>query len=116
MSEDRPRMAGREVDYVIFVSCSDRGQHKPMLLCTAYRKTNGDCGMNMALKYFAPPAEWYPGRDHGIEPPEHTPRHAYTFWCPRCPRTPQIHRDRWWRALDTAADAGLTEIDVSLLS
>jgi hypothetical protein len=40
---------GEEVDYFIFVVCTDRGQHESVLLPQARRELDGTRGMNNAL-------------------------------------------------------------------
>ena len=108
----RPReftRGGREVDYFVLVICTDRGQHKPILLTTARRELDGSRGMNHALRYFAPPM------GNKARPESLTGRESYTFLCPLCPRTPQVRADRWWRYLDDVVRAGLDRFDISLL-
>ena len=107
----RPRqftLGGREVDFFVQVVCTDKGQHKRMLLTTARRELNGGHGMNFALRYFAPPnphAEAHTAQGHD----------AYVFRCPRCRRTPHIRSDRWWQAVDDLGRLGVDELDISLL-
>lgn len=100
--------SGREVDFFVFVVCSDRGQHEPVLLTTARRELDGSHGMNNALRYFAPPS-----RDE--EFPELS-RESYKFRCPRCPRTPKINSDRWWNIVDECGRQELPTLDLSLLT
>jgi hypothetical protein len=101
-------MSGREVDYFMPIVCTDRGQHKRMLLSMASRELNGDRGMSRALESFAPPmADAKPGSTIGLE--------SYTFMCPGCGRTPQIKHDRWWWIIEEAVRAGVAEIDLSVL-
>ncbi len=99
--------SGREVDFFVFVVCSDRGQHESVLLTTARRELDGTHGMNHALRYFAPPS-----RDD--EFPELS-RESYVFRCPRCSRTPRIKRDRWWSLIDELGRQEQTTLDLSLL-
>ncbi|WP_394615255.1 hypothetical protein JNUCC0626_36445 [Lentzea sp. JNUCC 0626] len=102
-------MSGREVDYFMPVVCTDRGQHKRMLLTSARRELDGTHGMNHALQWFAPPM----GKD--AEPNSLTSKHSYIFRCPKCPRTPQVKADVWWQLVDKAVLARLDAIDISLL-
>src|SRR6266508_5223587 len=108
---DRPRqfmMSGREVDYVLPILCTDRGQHKRRVLTEVRRELDGSGGMNRALVWFAPPmVDAKPGAMMGLK--------SYTFGCPSCNRTPEIGADRWWRLVDDAVRAGLAELDLSLL-
>jgi hypothetical protein len=101
-------MDGREVDYFIAVICTDRGQHKQVQLTMARRELDGSGGMNFALRHFAPP-------DPKARPESAVGRDSYIFWCPKCGRTPQVKRERWWRALDELARAGVHDLDISLL-
>lgn len=109
---NRPReynRGGQEVDYFMRVVCTDRGQHRETLLTMAHRELDGGYGMSHALLRFAPPMgdEATPGSHFG--------RDSYVFTCPRCPRTPHVQRDRWWRIMDDAARADLYSVDLSLL-
>lgn len=99
---------GKEVDYFVFVICTDRGQHAPVLLTTARGEMDGGRGMNHAWRYFAPPA-----RD--AAPESGQGRESYIFRCPQCDRTPQIKADRWWAAVEAVVLADLDELDVSLI-
>jgi hypothetical protein len=108
----RPRQftvgRGREVDFFVFVVCTDRGQHRRLLLTTARRELDGTHGMNAALQCFAPP-------DPNAKPQTATGRDAYVFWCPGCNRTPHIGRERWWNAIDDLGRVGADELDISLV-
>lgn len=99
---------GREVDFFLFVYCSDRGQHVPVLLTTARRELDGTHGMNNALRSFAPPM-------FDAEPDRPMSRESYSFRCPRCRRTPRINAAKWWSIVEDCGRAGLTELDISLL-
>lgn len=104
---DRPRQfngAGEEVDYFISIVCTDRGQHERVQLTEARRMLDGQRGMNHALKWFAPPQ-----RD--AEPHTFLGRDSYVFRCPKCPRTPQVQRDKWWSLLDGAVKADFDELE-----
>jgi hypothetical protein len=102
-------VGGFEVDYFIWIVCTDRGQHEPVLLTTARRELDGTRGMNHALNFFAPP---------DVEATERSGSAlgAYVFRCPKCPRTPQIKADRWWQLLDEPVRADADRLDISLLS
>lgn len=100
---------GQEVDYFVSVVCTDRGQHKRVLLTTARRELDGIRGMSHALQYFAPPM------GDQATPGSFTGRSSYTFRCPHCTRTPQIQGERWWWLLDEIIRADGDEIDISLL-
>lgn len=100
--------SGREVDFSVYVVCTDRGQHTRTMLSTARRELDGIHGMNHALECFAPP-------DPDAKPHTATGHDAYTFWCPRCGRTPHIRSDRWWQAIDDLGRLGVDELDISLL-
>jgi len=102
-------MSGREVDAFLEVVCTDRGQHKRTLLTSACRELDGSHGMNHALQNFCPP------RGEEAKPRSASGRDSYVFWCPRCPRTPHVQRDRWWRLVDDYIRAGLPVLDISLL-
>lgn len=65
--------------------------------------------MVYALRYFAPPM------GNEATPRSLTSRNAYVFRCPRCRRTPQIERSRWWSILDAVVRADFDEIDISML-
>lgn len=99
---------GREVDFFLLVYCSDRGQHEPVLLTTARRELDGTHGMNLALRFFAPPM-------YDAEPNSPMSRESYSFRCPRCRRTPRIKGAKWWSIVDDYGRAGRTELDISLL-
>lgn len=99
---------GEEVDYFVWIVCTDRGRHDRVLLTTARRELDGTRGMNFALRYFAPPWE-------DAESESGMAREAYTFRCPRCTRKPQIKADRWWAAVEALVRADLDDLDVSLL-
>ena len=101
--------SGSEVDYFVFVGCTDRGQHKRVQLSTARRELDGTHGMNNALRHFAPP-------NPDARPMTATGRGSYVFWCPKCGRTPQIKSERWWHLVDEVARVGLNDLDISLLS
>jgi hypothetical protein len=107
----RPRqftVGGFEVDFFVFVVCTDQGQHARTLLTTARRELSGRHGMNNALRCFAPP-----NRD--AEPHTAQGHNAYVFRCPRCGRTPHIRHERWWQAIDDLGRLGVDELDISLL-
>ena len=99
---------GIEIDYFMPVVCTDRGQHKPVLLTTARRHLDGTRGMSYALKYFAPPMS-------NALPNSLIGRESYVFRCPRCPRTPSIRADRWWDLIDALVRADGDRMDISLL-
>jgi hypothetical protein len=108
----RPRVfsvGGFEVDYFMWVICTDRGQHKRVLLTTARRELGGGHGMNHALRWFAPPMY------EQASPHSQTGRESYAFKCPLCRRNPQLQKDRWWSLVDEMWRAGYDELDVSLL-
>lgn len=97
-----------EADFFVFVVCTDRGQHKRMLLTTARRELGGGHGMNNALRWFAPPdPDARAGTAMGHD--------SYVFRCPRCTRTPHIKRERWWQTIDELGRLGIRELDISLL-
>jgi len=100
--------SGHEADFFVFVVCTDRGQHKRVLLTTARRELGGGHGMNNALKNFAPP-------DPDAKPGSAFGRDAYIFTCPRCPRTPHINQARWWEIIDELGRRGVGELDLSML-
>lgn len=100
--------SGQEVDYFLFIICTDRGQHDRVLLTTARRELDGSHGMNNALRWFAPPMK-------DAEPGSSMGRESYIFACPVCTRTPQIKADRWWNLVDEAVRRNLEELDISLL-
>ena len=100
--------AGKEHDYFLFIVCTDRGQHKRILLTTARRSLTGERGMNHALVCFAPPMK-------DAEPDTLTSRESYVFRCPKCGRTPHIRNDRWWALIESAVRADLDDLDLSLL-
>ena len=107
--------AGEEVDYFVAVVCTDRGQHKRRRLATVVRRMDGGRSMpGLGQFKYTPPAKHYP-EVYKDSSDSHDPRGAFVFWCPSCPRTPQIGDGRWWAAVDEAARVGLREIDVSLI-
>ena len=100
--------SGAEADFFVFVVCTDRGQHKRMLLTTARRELGCGHGMNSALQWFAPPD---PDAGAGTA----TGHDSYVFWCPRCTRAPHIKKERWWQTIDELGRLGIRELDISLL-
>jgi hypothetical protein len=101
MSEDN------EERIFVAIVCTDKGQHRRRRLTTA-RLHWSDRGMSFAFQHFAPPM-----RD--AEPRSLVGRESYTFVCPTCQRTPQIKAEAWWRLLESWAEAGHAEFDISLL-
>lgn len=99
---------GTELDYFVPVVCTDRGQHKPVLLTNVRRHLDGTRGMSRALEWFAPPM---------ADAAEHSMigRESYVFRCPCCPRTPTIKAARWWDLLDALVRADGQRLDISLL-
>ncbi|GAA4686281.1 hypothetical protein GCM10023347_47030 [Streptomyces chumphonensis] len=106
MGDDETTQDGTP-EYYICIVCTDRGQHGGIRLTTA-RKTSEERGMSFALEHFAPPMA-------DAEPRSMIGHDSYTFICPRCGRTPQIQRERWWRIVDAAAEEGMDELDISRL-
>lgn len=102
-------MSGREVDFFLPVVCTDRGQHKVTRLTTAVREMTGDLHMTKAMEAFSPPM----GKQ--ATPGSMMSREAYTFICPRCPRTPQVKAAKWWELVRRHAVAGAPYLDVSLI-
>lgn len=100
------------VDWTIGIVCTDRGQHKRTRLTTAgeryYKDGRPEMFMSHALRNFAPPMA-------DAEDGTRISRHSYVFRCPLCGRMPTIHRDRWWAGVRRAHEAGLAEIDLSVI-
>ncbi|NHC44627.1 hypothetical protein [Motilibacter aurantiacus] len=114
LAPDAPRQytqSGFEVDFFVFVVCTDRGQHKRMLLTTARRELDGSHGMNNALRWFAPPDS--AGELEGAG--RTWSRSSYEFICPRCRRSPRIEGSKWWNLVDELDRVGQYELDLSLL-
>ncbi|WP_405132808.1 hypothetical protein [Nocardia sp. NBC_01388] len=114
LNPDAPRrfaMSGREVDYFIDIYCSDKGQHKPMVLTTARREMDGSHGMNHALRWFAPPST---ARENEELDANFSYR-SYVFRCPLCRRNPKISGDQWWEIVDRMAIEGFSALDLSML-
>ncbi len=115
--------------YFLPVICTDRGQHRRRWLrCWVRRREDGSHGMSepgsgghqwWSLSQ-ADLERWRQDLEDADDLDEaghvsHVPRNAYVFWCPSCPRTPQILPPKLWLAADTLAAAGATEVDVSLV-
>lgn len=112
VNPDRPRefaQSGREVDFFLPVICTDRGQHKRVRLTTVIRELDGGLHMSRAFEAFAPPM----GKE--AEPETLVSRNAYTFVCPRCNRSPQVGRDRWWYLVREYARVAAPWVDISKL-
>jgi hypothetical protein len=88
----------------IAIVCTDRGQHRRRRLTTAKLWPGGHIGLS-SFRGMLP--------NEGARPGDKMNRDAYRFWCPLCPRKPQIKKSRLWELLDAACQAGLAEFDLS---
>ena len=112
LNPDLPRafsIGGREADFFIYVVCTDRNQHRRVLLTTARRELDGSHGMNFAFRWFSPPVNETREEFSTIS------HESYEFRCPRCPRNPRLGAQQWWSLVDDFGRRGLHELDISLL-
>ncbi len=82
MSYDQARLA-----LSLAIVCTDRGTHKRTRLCTVSFDDSGHWRMSMPVRSL-----------HAL-PPLEDANTAYLFYCPRCPRNPQVTRDNWHAAM-----------------